>query len=83
MTVYQDRDLQKLVDEIGANYISTVSDDNETENIDVPDSFDIDISKENATNDIQASQTASTQASPINDQSPSIGKQINIQTTEN
>lgn len=70
MSVYYDKDLKRILDKIGGNYKSTVSDVNGTEHVDAFDAFDIDNLQENDT------RRFATPLPSISEETSSIGEQI-------
>lgn len=82
MEVYYHEALRPIIDEIGANYGSTVSDENEKNDINVAESFDIGKMNEDDTVDVPALPIIS-QNSPINSQNSPIPEHtspVNTQT---
>lgn len=80
MDVYYHESLQLIIEEIGANYVSTVSDENDKENINVAESFDIGKLNEDDTVNVPASPIISRKSpfiediTPNNTQTPLIGR---------
>lgn len=80
MDVYYHEALQPIIDEIGANYGSTVSDENEKNDINVAESFDIGKMNEDDTVDVPALPIISQNSpipehtSPVNTQTPLLGR---------